>query len=287
MSDVSLAEQVGQLLRLERERAGLCQRRLAELAGVSQQRISQVERANRDPGTAVIERLFRALGQQLRLDVEPLDSDLDGEIDLVRGSGAEELEFQMRDLESLLRRASTLRYLIDGELAARLHGVPIPTARYDLAVAEQDLPALSAWVLTLPNLLRWNERWRDFSDYDVDPLRPGPLRWLTVYGELRVRLLPALPAPIRVSVAGREWPVRPLPEVERDDPRVARFAARVRARGLLTGPTGTGTAQPAVDSGAAQPAADVDMAQPATGAGATQSTVGSGGPSSSSASTMV
>ncbi|HEX7745120.1 MAG TPA: hypothetical protein VF462_07655 [Micromonosporaceae bacterium] len=153
----------------------------------------------------------------------------------------------LTNLGFLLRRAAGLRYVIDGELAALLHGVPIRTQRYDLAVAQDDLPVLSNWVCSCFNWRRWNERWRDFSGYDVDPKRPGPLRWMTPFGEVRVRLLPDLPPPVVISFEGQEWPVRPLPAVERDDSLVGRIAARVRA----------------------------------------QSTVGSGGPSTSSASTIV
>lgn len=182
------------------------------------------------PTTTVIERLFRALGQQLRLDVEPLDADLDDAIDLARRQDPEAVAIQLEGLASLLRRAPGLGYVIDGELAALLHGVPIRTQRYDLAVAQDDLPALSNWVCSSFNWLRWNERWRDFSGYDVDPMRPGPLRWMTPYGEVRIRLLPELPPPVLVVAAGREWPVRPLPAVERDDSLVGRVAARARAR---------------------------------------------------------
>lgn len=247
MADATLARRIGRLLRLERERVGWTQRGLARRAATSQQCVSRVERGVAAPTTAVIERLFGALGQQLRLDVEPLDADLDDGIDLARSQDPEVVASQLTNLGFLLRRAAGLRYVIDGELAALLHGVPIRTQRYDLAVAQDDLAALSNWVCTSFNWLRWNERWRDFSGYDVDPMRPGPLRWMTPYGEMRVRLLPELPPPVLIVVAGRGWPVRPLPAVEGDDSFVARVAARARA----------------------------------------QSTLGSGGPSTSSASTIV
>jgi hypothetical protein len=209
--------------------------------------VSRFEQGNAEPTSGVIERLFGALGQQLRLDVEPLDADLDGNIESARADGFDVVVLLLQHLGVLLRRSSGLRYLVDGELAARLQGVPVPATRFDLAVAQDDLAGLSSWVRQMPNWHRWNERWRDFGGNDVDPLRPGPLRWMTPLGEMRVRLLPDLPAPVVILVDGREWPVRPLPAVERDDSRISRFAARARA----------------------------------------QSTVGSGGPRTSSASTIV
>lgn len=247
MADTTLARQLGRLLRLERERRGWSQRTLAARAATSQQCVSRFEQGTADPTTVVIERLFRALGQQLRLDVEAVDADLDGDIESARAHGVDAIVLRLQNLGILLRRSSGLQYLVDGELAARLQGVPIPATRFDLAVAQDDLPSLSSWVREMPNWRRWDERWRDFIGWDVDPLRPGPLRWMAPLGEMRVRLLPDLPPPVVVLVEGREWPVRPLPAVERDDSRIGRFAARARA----------------------------------------QSTLGSGGPSTSSASTIV
>jgi hypothetical protein len=159
----------------------------------------------------------------------------------------------------LLRRAPPeLAYLIDGELAAALQGVPIRPTRLELVVAEDDLPRLDDWIYAIPNCVRWVQRWRDFSGYDISPLRPGPLRWLTTGGELWVRLLPELPAAVLIQAGGRQLPVRPLVEVERDVPQIARIAARDRTRAAAGG----------------------------RGKRA-QSTRGSGGPSTSSASTMV
>jgi hypothetical protein len=74
---------------------------------------------------------------------------------------------------------------------------------------------------------------------------------MTPFGELRVRLLSSLPAGIVIRAAGLEARVRPLADVQGDDPQIARIVARAAAR--------------------------------ARG----QSTVGSGGPSTSSASMMV
>ncbi|HEX5597504.1 MAG TPA: helix-turn-helix transcriptional regulator [Micromonosporaceae bacterium] len=247
MNPRRLTREVGRLLRLEREHARLTQQALADRVGTSQQRVSRFETGAYAPTATMIERLFDALGLQIRLEIEARDADVDGAIAAVGKIDDEYVEGLLSDLVFLLRGADGLRYLIDGELAAYLQGVPIQPTRFDLAVAEHDLPRLANWICLIPNCLRWNERWRDFSNYDIDPLHPGPLRWRTQSGELRVRLLPALPAPVVVRVADREFPVRPLIDVESDDPQIARRLRRLRA----------------------------------------QSTEGSGGPSTSSASTMV
>lgn len=228
MTDGRLTRRIGRLLRLERELAGLTQRALAERAAVSQQSVSRLETGAFAPTTTVVERLFGALGLQLRVDVEPRDADLDAAIAAAGEVDDEHVEVLLHGLGVLLRNIN-LRYLIDGELAAYLHGVPVRPTRFDLAVAEEDLDSLADWICVLPNCRRWSERWRDFSGYDVDPRSPGPLRWLTPFGELRVRLVPVMPTPVTVVVADRAYPVRPLLEVERDDPQIARVVRRLRA----------------------------------------------------------
>ncbi|MGW4462918.1 helix-turn-helix domain-containing protein [Micromonospora sp. NPDC004704] len=234
MSNRPLAGQLGHLLRTEREAAGLTQARLAVRAGVSQQSLSRFESGRLAPTTTVVERLFDALGKQLRLEVEERDADLDAAIDAIseyEGIESDHVEMCLDDLNMMHRRAPDgLVYLIDGRLAAVLQGVPIRPTRVEVAIAEDDLPRLDDWIYAIPNCRRWVERWRDFSGYDISPLRPGPLRWASTSGELCVRLLPRLPDAVPIRSRDRELAVRPLVEVERDDPQIARIAARVRAR---------------------------------------------------------
>ncbi|MFK3981477.1 helix-turn-helix domain-containing protein [Micromonospora sp. NPDC050397] len=245
MSNESLARQLGRLLRAEREAAGFTQARFAARAGVSQQCVSHFERGTSAPTTTLVERLFGALGKQLRLDVEERDADLDAAMDAVAGRGdvtayrdddgteveVDDVDDRIWELGVLHRWAPPeLTYLVDGELAAVLQGVPIRPTRLDLALAEDDLALLDEWIRAIPNCLRWVERWRDFGGYDISPLRPGPLRWMTPYGELRVRLLPGVPTGVAVTASGRLLSVRPLIEVERDEPQIARIATRARTR---------------------------------------------------------
>lgn len=149
----------------------------------------------------------------MRLDVEARDADLDAMIEAAADRGGD-IELLLGDLEFLQRRASPPQYLLDGELAIR----------------EEDLDAAAGWLLTVPNMTRYSERRRDFGDHDIDPRHPGPLRWMTPFGELRLRLLRSLPEPVVVRLEGRELRVRPLPDIELDCPGIARMLRRLRAR---------------------------------------------------------
>src|SRR4051794_32203061 len=63
---------VGSLLREARQRHGLDQRELAERAGTSQAQISRIERGESSPRFATVERLLRAMDEQLVVRTAPL-----------------------------------------------------------------------------------------------------------------------------------------------------------------------------------------------------------------------
>jgi transcriptional regulator with XRE-family HTH domain len=128
MGEERLAQRIGHLLRAERQARRMSQAALARAAGTSQQSVSQLETGRFAPTTAVVERVFAALGWRLRLDVEPLDAELDAEVARAAEQTAEDVELVLEDLASLLRRRpKKLPYLVDGELAARLHGATSQT----------------------------------------------------------------------------------------------------------------------------------------------------------------
>lgn len=62
----------GQLLRRTRVARGLKQAELAYRAGTTQSYISRVERGAVSPSMFTLNRILHAMGQRLRLDVEPL-----------------------------------------------------------------------------------------------------------------------------------------------------------------------------------------------------------------------
>jgi transcriptional regulator with XRE-family HTH domain len=75
-----LTAHIGATLRWHRERAQLTQRQLAEAAGTTQATLANIERGSRPPSVDMLERLFVALGVQVRLRIEPLDVEVDAEI---------------------------------------------------------------------------------------------------------------------------------------------------------------------------------------------------------------
>ena len=61
------------LLKEIRGRAGLTQRQLAERAGKSQSEIARIERGRQDPSLTTLQRLARAAGFDLRIQLAPHD----------------------------------------------------------------------------------------------------------------------------------------------------------------------------------------------------------------------
>jgi len=228
MDGFGLCMAIGPLLRAEREKQALTQAQLARRAGTSQQHISKLEAGRVSPTTALLDRVFDALGLQLRVTVEARDADLDAGIDAATAA-VDNVEANLHALRALTRSLPPdTPYLVDGQLAAALQGVPLKVRRIDLTVAESTLDAVAAWLAALPNTSRWSDNWSDFAPIDRDPRRPGALLYATPWADLQLRVLPALPPPIPIAHADRTIPVRPLPDVEQDDPQIARIARRAR-----------------------------------------------------------
>lgn len=97
------------LLRTARDKAGLTQQQLAELAGVSQQAISAYETGRKEPTLPTLIRLLAAAGFEMRIQLEPID-DHDESVEqflasLPPGQRAElEAARQERAAEARLRR---------------------------------------------------------------------------------------------------------------------------------------------------------------------------------------
>src|SRR5438874_7286683 len=86
------------ILREAREQAGLTQRALAERAGKAQSEIAKIERGRRDPSVSTLERLVRAAGFDLRIQLVPHD-DHDGR--LIDGMLSRSVEERLDSLEEL------------------------------------------------------------------------------------------------------------------------------------------------------------------------------------------
>jgi transcriptional regulator with XRE-family HTH domain len=184
---------IGCLLRRARESRELSQEDLAELSGISQSVISAYERERKQPGWVAAERLFAAMGLQMRIELEPLDADLDRQIDAYAAMTAEErlraLPYVLKALDSHLEG---IPLVVTGAAAAALHGVPVPVRRVDLLLPDTDA-AVDAFCAQLP-------------------------------------LVEELPQAVTVVVDGTNIPALPLHEIELADPEAARLLARVRDR---------------------------------------------------------
>jgi transcriptional regulator with XRE-family HTH domain len=84
------------LLREARARANLSQRALADLAGTAQSEIGRIEAGRQEPSYATLERLVRAAGFDLKVDLVPHDDHDDRLIDATLAAPVDE---RLDDLE--------------------------------------------------------------------------------------------------------------------------------------------------------------------------------------------
>jgi transcriptional regulator with XRE-family HTH domain len=225
----NLASTVGWMFQNERAQRQMSQARAAQRLGATQQWVSQIERGAVAPTTDVIERLFGIFDLRVILDVEPVGSDLDGEIDdvgaLSDDDRAEVVDCFRRPLEQL----AGVPWVLSGRLGAFVQGAPVRVLRLDLAVAEPDLDRL-ARAFEQHGSDRWNERLMDYYGMPAHPRIPGPMRWQIGGCELRLEVAERLPPAITVAVAGRCLPVRPLADIEARYRSIARLMRRARTR---------------------------------------------------------
>ncbi len=226
----SAVRAAAELLRHAREDAQLSQVALAERAGIAPSTVSAYESGRHAPSLAAIERLLGVLGRQLRLESEPVAADIDAAIDAARALPFEErVDQHAYWLRMLLPRFADVPMVVDGSTAAFLQGAPVPVAALEIAMVRDDLQRLHAVLLRI-NARRWDNRSRDWGWGPVDPALPGELRWDSNGGEVRLRVVDQLPTSVEVMLGERRVPVRPLVEIEADNPAVQRILARLRER---------------------------------------------------------
>jgi transcriptional regulator with XRE-family HTH domain len=224
--------EIGTMLRDRREKAALTQCELAGRAGVSQSTVSAVERGTRRPSLTVVGRVLAALGLQLRLATEPIEepqAELDAAIEAMREIPlADRLRAPRFDGAGLLRLLAPAAPVVDGAAGAVLHGAPVPVRNIDVAVERGRLTVL-ADVIRRSYAERWSEVWSRWGMESASPRAPGAMRWQTLDGEFRVRLVDAPPAAVTVLVGDLPVAVRPLHDIESSDRGVARALTRLRA----------------------------------------------------------
>ncbi|AVT39025.1 helix-turn-helix domain-containing protein [Plantactinospora sp. BB1] len=219
---------IGTTLRQQRELRGLTQHALARLAGTDRSTVTRIEQGERAPTVAMLEKLLAALGLQLTVGVEPLDSEVDARIDeLAVRSVAERIDAV--GLDRMLDRLAELPHVLTGTTAALLQGAPVPVGDLEIAVAWRDAERFADW-LERHYAQRWNPAWEEFGYLPTDPRDPGEHRWQVVGGVLRAGMCEELPEAIEVRHGDRSYRVVPLALVEATEPATAELLRRWRAR---------------------------------------------------------
>jgi transcriptional regulator with XRE-family HTH domain len=118
----SAARQLAALIKREREQRWLSQAKLAELAGTNRRNISAYERRKREPRLDEAERVLAGMGLQLRLELEPLSSDVDARIDEIsKLTIAERLAKVPFLIPQLMEWLGPGEPMTDGATAIRIH----------------------------------------------------------------------------------------------------------------------------------------------------------------------
>jgi transcriptional regulator with XRE-family HTH domain len=224
-----LAQLIGLHLQRARNTRRLSQATFAERLGMSQQRLSRLERGAIQPTTGLIERVFAALDLQVRVEIEPLGVGFDAEIDRYTDLTVAERTVEVADFLYLLDKLGELPYTIGGRLGAFLQGAPLRVVTLDLVIVEADLAQYAKW-FARTFCQRWSEQWSDWGYGSTDPRDAGPMRWHVGMVELRMEVRTEAPAAVAVRVDERDLAVVPLPEIEIGHPDVGRIMQRMRAR---------------------------------------------------------
>lgn len=227
-----LSQLIGMHVARERARRYMSQGELASRLGITQQTLSRLERGVGQPTTATVERVFAAMGLQVRVEVEPLDTGLDAEIAKYTAMPDDERAEEIGYFALLLDRLGDLPYTLTGRLGAFLQGAPLRVVFADIIVAAADLDLYAAW-FDRQQAMRWNEKWLDYGYRSCDPREEGPPRWMIGAHEMRMELRDDAPSSsVVVRVGEREVRVLPLPAIEAAYPDIGRVMERVRALGV-------------------------------------------------------
>lgn len=166
----------------------------------------------------------------MRLDSEPIAADVDAAIDLAMAVPVEQrIEQHAHWLPGLLTQLVGVPFVVEGAVAAFVQGAPVPVEALEIVMLDGDLAALND-MLERTHARRWNEQWRDWGYDAIDPRRDAVRRWWSWFGEVRLRVVDERPRAIEVTVGEHRIAVRPLVEIEADDPAIQRILARLRQR---------------------------------------------------------
>ncbi|WP_425954545.1 helix-turn-helix domain-containing protein [Xylanimonas sp. McL0601] len=260
-----LGNDTNEVLREARRRAGVTQDVLAERAGVRRQTITGVESGRRVPSLPMLVSLLAAAGVQARVELEPLDADL--ERLLADEDAAARASRRVAQAVESVVGLTAQQYRIEGAAAVALLGAPVPVPELDVALA--DTPETLEWLTQRWELLSQVRLYRDSPRIDpwqsmlsVPPYRVGltypddgsaPEQWpdpctetretlleltrgrpfwiWTYLGSARARLAPPDVVAHTVVVDTEHGPVRvqPLDSLVTDGTALDRFIRVLRA----------------------------------------------------------
>jgi transcriptional regulator with XRE-family HTH domain len=178
----------GEVVRRAREQAYLSQAQLAHRAGLTASTLSRLESGARTARWDLLERLLAALDLQPVLACEAREEHLRRRVAAEAGRSAQEwFDDLVADGPAALRLALALPAVIDGTLAARLLGVPLPVDDIEVVVLREVARSVDV------EALAWNAA--------ALPLRPHDAGWRSPRPERAIvlRVVDELPALTRVT----------------------------------------------------------------------------------------
>lgn len=260
VNDHTSAEQVGAIIRSEREKRELTGTKLAQLAQVSASTLSQLEHGKRAVSLDLADQVLAALGLRLHVGVEPLHDKIDKAIAQCAGRSLSEIVGTWKvSLTAFATFLDGVPYIIEGPAAAALQGVPVAVDTLGIAIPADDDAAREKFESAMYRIRarRGPDGWQPLS------LRaPGsPRFWTMWWGAVEVRQatkfnpvmwididpLPRLVA--TTTIPGAEFDlidvstqtemeplkrarvaVAPLASIESRDPAMRRLLERTRER---------------------------------------------------------
>jgi transcriptional regulator with XRE-family HTH domain len=231
-------EEIGRMLRHEREIRQLTLSAVAARARISQAQLSRMERGLRDSSLSTIDRVLEVFDLQLSPVFDPRWAKVDAAIagardrtpaDRLRewndqGLGASEITTVLIEQQ--------VPFLVDGLSAAALQGAPVPADVFEVAVRQED-DILDRLTYALSKLQgrRWNEKWGEWGvGVSRDPREDGwtPRLYLSTWGKIKIRLVTDTTPALWVELDGLRLPVVPLTDIETTDRWARRVLQRMR-----------------------------------------------------------
>ena len=219
---------VSNLLQRARMRAGLSRDQLADLAGTSRSALSAYERDVRSPTVATLDRLLRACGLQLRVELEPYVDDVDVAVDALL-AGPAELPHGLDRVAAALADAA-VAWAFDGSTALALHGLAASGTHAEVAVVGSDELRRFLYGLGGVSIVDRDGEpiWESWLSVDLDLV--GVCSAYTRVGGLAVRIVTELGSTVRIAHEDASYPALALWELERAHPALADVLGRLRER---------------------------------------------------------